>query len=84
MSLMTQKTELERLKSEAHIILSYLTPGHVIPSGKLERQLRKLKGVREITINHLSHTVKIRYDPHLVTAEKMRSILKKLGSRSEH
>ena len=46
---------------------------------KIERQLLKLKGVKEITINPISHTVKIRYDPHVMTAEKMRSAIRKLG-----
>jgi copper chaperone CopZ len=87
---MVQKTQLEcskskdHLKSEANAILSYLRPGVVIPSGKLERQLHKLEGIKEVAINHLSHTVKIRYDPTVVTAETLRSVLKKLSSRGEH
>jgi hypothetical protein len=84
---MIQKAKLEcsragdRLKSEALAILSYLRAGHAIPSGVLERQLRKLGGVREIVMNPLSHTVKIRYDPRVVSAEKIRSVLKKLGKQ---
>jgi hypothetical protein len=66
------------LKSEAHTILSYLRPSLPIASGKIERRLRKLKGIRKITINHLSQTVKISYDPNAVTVEKIRSLLKKL------
>jgi len=69
----------DRLNSDACAILSLLRPENPIPSGKIERQLLKLKGVKEITINPISHTVKIRYDPHVMTAEKMRSAIRKLG-----
>lgn len=87
---MVQKTQLGRhksrggLKSEGLAILSYFKPGRFIPSGKVERQLRKLEGIKEVTIPPLSHMVKIRYDPSVVTVEKMRSIVQKLGSRREH
>lgn len=67
------------MNSDAYAILSFLRPENPIPSGKIERRLRKLKGVKEITINPISHTVKIRYDPHLMTAEKMRSAIRNLG-----
>ena len=67
------------MKSDAYAILSFLRPESPIPSGKIERRLRKLKGVKEIAINPISHTVKIRYDPRLMTAEKMRSAIGKLG-----
>ena len=67
------------MKSDAYAILSLLRPENPIPSGKIERQLRKLRGVKETTINPISHTVKIRYDPHIMTAEKMRSFIRRLG-----
>jgi copper chaperone CopZ len=82
---MVQKTELEhskskdRLRSEAHAILSYVRPGLTLPSGKLERHLRKLEGIEEVTINHLGQTVKIRYNPSMVTIEEIRSFLKELS-----
>lgn len=46
------------------------------PSAKMETQLRKLKGIKEVTINYVSHTVKIRYDPSIVTIERIRALLK--------
>ena len=76
------KQEL-RLNSDACAILSYLSPTTAIPSGKIERELRKLNGIKDITIYPLSSTVKIRYDPNAITVEKMRSILKRLGSQME-
>jgi len=73
------RTQKDRLKPEAHAILSCLSAGDKVFSGMLERELRKFEGVKEIAINHISHAVKIRHDPHLVSAEKMRSVLRKLG-----
>jgi len=69
-----------RLNSDAIAILSYLRPASPIPSGKIERELRKMKGVKEITINPLTYTVKIRYDPNVVSVEKMRLVLKRLAA----
>ena len=64
--------------SGACAVLSYLGP-----SGEVERELRKLNGIRKITINPLFGTVKIRYDPNITTVEKIRSVAKRPGSRRE-
>ncbi len=72
-------TQKERLKSEALAVLSFVKAGHEIPSRMLESQLRKLEGIKEIIINPISRTVKIRYDQSLVSADKMRAVIKKLG-----
>ena len=66
----------ERLKSEGFAVLSCLKVGQETPSRLLERQLRKLMGIKEVIINPISRTVKIRYDPRVVSADKMRSVLK--------
>jgi copper chaperone CopZ len=42
---------------------------------KIETQLPKMKGIKEVTINYVRHTVKIRYDPSIVTMERIRSLL---------
>jgi len=65
------------LKAEAHAILSYLRPGMLIPPGQIETELRKMEGIKEVAINVVSHTVKIRYDPSIVTIEKIRTFLRK-------
>jgi len=62
---------------EAHAVLSYLRMDVSIPSGQIETRLRKLKGIKEAAVNHVSHTVKIHYDPSIVTREKIRTLLKK-------
>jgi len=66
----------KRAKSEALAVMSL---PHAIPPGILERQIRKLGEIKEIVINPISHTVKVRYDPRVVSAEKVRVVLKKLG-----
>jgi len=72
------------LKAEAHAILSYGRPGMRIPSRRIETRLRKMKGIKEVKINHVSHTVKIHYDPSVVTIEKIRTVLKNAGSGHEY
>ena len=54
------------------------------PPGQIEAQLRKMKGIKEVKINHVSHTVKIHYDPSVVTIEKIRTVLKNAGSGHEY
>jgi copper chaperone CopZ len=77
-----QQTEPKgELKAEAHAILSYLRLDMLIPPGQIETQLRKMKGIEEVTINHVSHTIKIRYDPSIVTIEKIRTFLRKPVSK---
>jgi len=70
-----ERTQKERSKSEAQAILSY---SHAINSGMVEKQLRKLGGIKEIMTNPVSYRVRIRYDPRVLTTETVRSLLKKL------
>jgi copper chaperone CopZ len=63
--------------TEEHAILSLLS---TVPAGIAERKLRTLKGVNEVSINHLAHTVQVSYDPTKITSDKIRAFLKKLGS----
>ena len=65
------------MKAEAHAILSYLRLGVLTPPGQIETELRKMIGIKEVTINVVSHTIKIRYDPSIVTIEKIRTFLKR-------
>jgi hypothetical protein len=62
---------------EEHAILC-LPPS--IPAGIAEREIRILKGVNEVLINHLTHTVQVTYDPNKTNSVKIRSLLKKLRS----
>jgi hypothetical protein len=62
---------------EEHALLSLPLS---IPAGIAERELRTLKGVNEVSMNHLTHMVQVAYDPTKTTSVKIRSLLKKLGS----
>ena len=63
--------------TEEHAILSLPLS---IPAGIAERELRALKGVNDVSINHLAHMVHVSYDPTKTTSDKIRAFLKKLGS----
>ena len=72
-----QRKPTSELKAEARAILSYLRLDMSSPPRQIETRLRKMKGIKEVTINLVSHTVKIRYDPNIVTIEKIRAFLRK-------
>jgi hypothetical protein len=63
-------------QTEEHAILSLPLS---IPAGITERELRTLKGVNEVSINHLANTIKVTYDPTKTTSDKIRAFLNKLG-----
>jgi len=75
-------TKKELLKPEGLAVLSYRRAGHNISSRMVERELRKLRGVKEIAINPISYVVKIHFNPSVVSAEKMRSVLKSMANAS--
>jgi cation transport ATPase len=70
------KNESTRRKEEHAILALPLS----IRTGTAERKLRALKGVNEVSINPLAHTVHVTYDPTKTTSDKIRALLKKLSS----
>jgi cation transport ATPase len=71
------KNESTRQREEHAILALPLST----PVGTAERELRTLKGVNDVSINYLTHRVQVTYDPTKTTSVKIRSLLKKLGSR---
>ena len=63
--------------SEEHAILCLPLS---IPAGIAERELCTLKGVNEVSINHLKHTVHVTYDSTKTTSDKIRAFIKTLAS----
>ncbi len=63
--------------SEEHAILSIPIS---IPAGIAERELRTLKGVNEVSINHLKYTVHVIYDPTKTSSDKIRAFIKTLAA----
>ena len=64
-------------RSEEHAILSLPLS---VPAGIAVRELRALKGVNEVSINHLKHTVHVIYDPTKISSDEIREFIKKLAS----
>ena len=63
--------------SEEHAIFSIPLS---VPAGIAERQLCTLKGVNEVSINHLKHTVHVTYDSAKTTSDEIRTFIKTLAS----
>lgn len=74
---MTLVNNASTRRREEHAILSLPLS---IPAGIAERELRELKGVNEVSINHLTHMVHANYDPTKTTSDKIRALLNKLRS----
>lgn len=72
---MVKNENTMRVEERAILSLSWL-----VPAGIAERELRALKGVNDVSINHLAHTVQVSYDPTRITSDKIRALLSKLGS----
>lgn len=48
-------------------------------SGIIEGRLKKLSGVKDVTVNYITDTVQVSYDPIKITTDDIRQFLKKLG-----
>jgi copper chaperone CopZ len=53
-----------------------------VPAGTAQRKLHTLPGINEISVNHLTHTVRVSYDPTKITSDKIRHLLKSLAAPS--
>ena len=51
-----------------------------VPAGTAQRELHTLPGINEISINHLTHTVRVSYDPTKMTSDKIRDLIRNLAS----
>ena len=50
-----------------------------IPSEKIERELRKIDGITSTSVNYVTGTISIEYDPHALTPEEIRMRVKDLS-----
>jgi copper chaperone CopZ len=48
-------------------------------SAIVERKLKKLSGIKDVTVNYVTDTVQVSYDPMKITTDDIRRFLKKLG-----
>ncbi len=51
-------------------------------SGIIERRLKKLSGIKDVTVNYVTDTVQVSYDPKKITTDDIRQFLKKLGKEA--
>ena len=59
-------------------IFSLYTLGCSSCSG-LERRLKKVHGITEVTVNYAADIVQVRFDPKKVKSDDIRTLMKKLG-----
>lgn len=48
-------------------------------SAIVERRLKKLSGIKDVTVNYVTDTVHVSYDPMKITTDDIHQFLKKLG-----
>jgi len=73
----TTVTENERAKARA--IFSIFNLGCSSCSVVIERKLRKLAGIKNVSVNYVTDRVLVNYDPQRLTIEEIRSFIRELG-----
>jgi copper chaperone CopZ len=72
-------TVAESQRAKAMSIFSLFNLGCSSCSAIIEHKLVKLDGIENVTVNPVTDTVLVEYDPRRVTAEEVRTFLRKLG-----
>jgi copper chaperone CopZ len=71
----------EQRKAEA--IFSLFNLRCVSCSNVVESKLKKLHGIKKVSVDCVTDTVHIEFDPTLVTTDAIRAFLTKLGQKSK-
>jgi copper chaperone CopZ len=72
-------------RTTAKAIFSLFNLGCSACSGIIERRLRKLSGINGVTVDYVTDTVLVDYDPATITTDEIRRFLGKLGyNATEH
>jgi Cu+-exporting ATPase len=66
-------------RPKARSIFSLFNLGCSSCSTIIERKLVKLEGVENVSVNPVTDTVLVNYDPDRVTAQDVQSFIRKLG-----
>ncbi len=74
---MTTTTESRKVTAQA--IFSLFNLGCSSCSAIIERKLKKVPGVNDVTVNYVTDTVLVNYDNDRVTTEEIREFMRKLG-----
>jgi copper chaperone CopZ len=73
----TTLTEDQRPKAQS--IFSLFNLECSSRSGVIEHKLKKLAGIKNVTVNCVTDTVLVDYDPRQLTTEQIRASIRKLG-----
>jgi len=65
--------------SRAKAVFSLFNLGCTSCSAVIERKLKKVAGVNDVAVNYVTDMILVNYDPSQLTAEDLRSFIKKLG-----
>lgn len=72
-------TVTENKRPRAQAIFSLFNLGCSSCSAIVERKLKKLAGIKNVTVNYVTDTVLVKYDSSQVTTEEIRTFIRKLG-----
>ena len=73
---MTIRTSQQR---KAQAIFSLFNLGCMSCSNIVEHKLRKFHGIKRVTVDHVTDTVLVDFDPEVVTTQAIRTYMTKLG-----
>jgi copper chaperone CopZ len=71
--------ETPQTKPSAKAIFSLFNLGCSGCSALLEKKLGKMLGVRNVTVNYITDTVLVSYDPTLLGSDDIRSFMRRVG-----
>ncbi len=66
-------------QSKAQAIFSLFNLGCMSCTNIVEHKLRKFHGIKRVTVNYVTDTVLVDFDPEVVTTEAIRTYMTKLG-----
>jgi copper chaperone CopZ len=70
------------LQPVGNAIFSLYTLGCSSCSIQLERKLKKVPGITEVSVNHVADMVEVKFDPGEITGDEIRTFMKKAGTES--
>lgn len=73
---MTLKTSEQR---KAQAIFSLFNLGCMSCPNTVERKLRKFQGIKRVTVDYVTDTIVLDFDPEVVTTDAIRTYMMKLG-----
>jgi copper chaperone CopZ len=72
-------TMTEKQQPKAHAIFSLFNLGSSSCSGTVERKLKKLAGIKNVSVNNVTDTILVNYDPQQLNTEEIRLFVRKLS-----